>query len=612
MGRSLQSSADLPPLDIAADEELIVRGQGPSAATVQPASGVNPPPQPAAQQTWAARPNSATQANAAMPAGPATPSGKPAQTASGGGNLNPLIASLNLTAPVSLGQSFSTARGTQLPPGKANLVTPVAPPQVPPTAVPPMAIPPAANGAGNRPVTSAAAPSPKSLAPSSAVSSRPSTAGFTYPGAWIVRGQSGYGGQLLQPMSPGPQMGPYASSGPVTSYGGIAAFQSPGGVTAPPQFTQPGPGMPTDPTATEPVEELPQLPINVNAEETQTGRFMFGVGVNSNAGLVGSIVIDEQNFDWRNPPTSIESWRNGSAWRGAGQHFRIELAPGTQFSRYLVSFNNPYLFDTNVNYGMSGYYFQRFYYDWYEQRLGGRVNLGYQFRPDLVGTIGLRAEDVIIKDPRIQIPDLVQVLGSNGLFSIILGMTNDTRDNTFFPTEGRYINMQFEQATGSFTYPRLTLDLRKYFVLHQRADGSGRQVLALYSYTGVSGANTPIYERFFLGGIGTIRGFYYRDASPTFDTVVVGGDFASYGTVEYTVPITADDMFRLAFFCDGGFDSRTARVEANDIRISPGMGIRISVPAMGPAPIAVDFAVPVVKDANDQKQLVNFAVGVAR
>jgi outer membrane protein insertion porin family len=154
--------------------------------------------------------------------------------------------------------------------------------------------------------------------------------------------------------------------------------------------------------------------------------------------------------------------------------------------------------------------------------------------------------------------------------------------------------------------------MRRYFVLHQRADGSGRQVLALYSYTGVTGKNTPIYDRFFLGGIGTIRGFYYRDASPTFDTVDDGGDFASYGTIEYTVPITADDMFRLACFVDGGFDARTSLVEASDIRIAPGLGVRISVPAMGPAPIAVDFAFPVVKNVHDQNQLVNFSVGVAR
>ena len=327
--------------------------------------------------------------------------------------------------------------------------------------------------------------------------------------------------------------------------------------------------------------------------------------------VIGSIVVDEQNFDWQRWPTGAESWRNGTAFRGRGQHFRIELAPGTQMSRYLVSFNNPYLFDTNVSYGMSAYYFQRFYYDWYEQRMGGKVNLGYQFRPDLVGTVGVGAENVRIEDPRILIPDLQQVLGNNGRFSVQFAATNDTRDNTFFPTDGHYINLMYEQVTGSFTYPRVVLDMRRYFVLNQRADGSGRQVLALYSYTGVTGANTPIYDRFFLGGIGTIRGFYYRDASPTFDRWTSA--VTSRATEPSNTPSRSPPTTCSAWPCSSTAVSTPAprMSRADDIRVAPGMGIRISVPAMGPAPIAVDFAFPVVKNANDQNQLVNFAVGVA-
>ena len=52
---------------------------------------------------------------------------------------------------------------------------------------------------------------------------------------------------------------------------------------------------------------LRELPMTINPEETQTGRLMFGVGVNSDAGLVGNVTIDEQNFDWRAVP---ESWED--------------------------------------------------------------------------------------------------------------------------------------------------------------------------------------------------------------------------------------------------------------------------------------------------------------
>ena len=74
-------------------------------------------------------------------------------------------------------------------------------------------------------------------------------------------------------------------------------------------------------------EPLRDLDLLFQGEETQTGRIMLGVGVNSDAGLVGNIVLDEQNFDWSRWPTSWEDIRNGTAWRGAGEHFRIECRP---------------------------------------------------------------------------------------------------------------------------------------------------------------------------------------------------------------------------------------------------------------------------------------------
>jgi outer membrane protein insertion porin family len=57
------------------------------------------------------------------------------------------------------------------------------------------------------------------------------------------------------------------------------------------------------------------------------------VGVNSNAGVVGNAVLEENNFDLFRPPTSMADIMNGTAWRGGGQQFRIEAVPGNQLSR---------------------------------------------------------------------------------------------------------------------------------------------------------------------------------------------------------------------------------------------------------------------------------------
>ena len=87
-------------------------------------------------------------------------------------------------------------------------------------------------------------------------------------------------------------------------------------------------------------------------------------------------------------PHSWEDIRNGTALRGAGQRFRIEAVPGTQVQRYMINFQEPYLFDTpgqprperlllrpaSTTNGA-------------RTALGGRVSLGYQFTHDLSGSL---------------------------------------------------------------------------------------------------------------------------------------------------------------------------------------------------------------------------------
>lgn len=340
---------------------------------------------------------------------------------------------------------------------------------------------------------------------------------------------------------------------------------------------------------------------------------MFGVGVNSDAGVVGSIVVDEQNFDWRRVPGSWDEIRNGTAFRGAGQRFRIEAAPGTQVQRYMFNFSEPYLFDTPVSLGLSGFYYNRQFRNWTEGRLGGRVAWGYQISPDLSGNIALRAEQVNISNPSIPTPpSLQEVLGDTALYTVRAQLAHDTRDNTFLATEGHYIELAFEQGFGDFVFPRATVDMRKYFMLHERPDGSGRHVLSVSGRVGVSGDETPIYERFFAGGFSTLRGFQFRGASPVEQNVIVGGDAQALGTVEYLYPITADDMLKGVVFVDLGTVAPGADFNDADFRCAPGLGLRITIPAMGPAPIALDFAFPVAKADTDLTQVFSFFVGFGR
>jgi outer membrane protein insertion porin family len=456
-----------------------------------------------------------------------------------------------------------------------------------------------------------------------AAPSQPPAAGQNPVQAW--------GGRPLAPT--GPEAVDYARANaptPVT----IAQAPAVGQPAFPQQFGQPpqpiAPGFPPPvaaPFPQQPVDVFPgnepYVVIDVDAEETQTGRLMIGAGVNSNAGLVGNIVIDEQNFDLFRLPRSWDDIRNGVAFRGAGQRFRLEAAPGTELQRYTATFQEPYLFDTRIGLSASGSYFTRFFFDWAEGRVGGRLGLGYQFAfaPDLSVTGGFRGENVDVYNPRLLTPDIIAMRGTNSVYGFSGGLIHDTRDSPFLPTQGHLATFEFEQVIGSFVYPRGVFEGRQYFLLRERPDGSGRHVLSVGSVLGMSGPDTPAYDNFYAGGYNTLRGFTFRGASPR-QTVgggspqpgqaaaIVGGPFQWLNTVEYLFPITADDSLRGVVFTD--FGTVESNVSINNFRVAPGFGLRITLPAMGPAPIALDFAVPVAYAPYDSKQLFSFFVGFAR
>jgi outer membrane protein insertion porin family len=417
---------------------------------------------------------------------------------------------------------------------------------------------------------------------------------------------------VQQPVAPG---GP----GPAAGFPALPVAQA--DPNQPPAFQQPvlpdfggggamG-GMPVFPG------QEPYVILDVDAEETQTGRLMIGAGVNSNAGLVGNIVVDEQNFDILRLPRSWDDIKNGVAFRGAGQRFRLEAAPGTELQRYMATFQEPYLFDTRIGLSLSASYFTRFFFDWAEARTGGRIGLGYQFQfaPDLSVNAGFRGESVDIFNPRVLAPDIVDMQGTNGVYGFSGGIIHDTRDSPFLPTQGHLATFEFEQVIGTYVYPRGILEGRQYFLLNERPDGSGRHVLSVGSVLGMSGPDTPAYDNFFAGGYNTIRGFVFRGASPrqagpNGQLAIVGGPFQWLNTIEYLFPITADDTLRGVVFTD--FGTVESNVSINNMRVAPGFGLRITLPAMGPAPIALDFAVPVAKAPFDSEQLFSFFVGFAR
>jgi outer membrane protein insertion porin family len=375
------------------------------------------------------------------------------------------------------------------------------------------------------------------------------------------------------------------------------------------------PTVEVDPRTDTPDNEYKDILVTV--KEAPTGSLMLGVGVNSSDGLVGNIVLNERNFDILRPPESFSDIFSGRAWRGGGQEFRIEASPGIFMQRYTVSWREPYLFDLPYSLGVSGYYWDRFYDEDTEHRLGLRVVLGKQLNRywSIAGSV--RVEGVNIDNVSDFAPPIY--LEQRNKEFILVGpratLTYDSRDSYLKPTKGGNVEISAEEVLGSFQFPILNLEAHKYFTVYQRPDGSGKQVVALRSVTSWEGDNAPVFERFYAGGFQTIRGFFFRGVGPfqigaDQNLYRVGGNFMFLNSIEYQIPIKANDNLYAVAFIDSGTDN--PNVSLRDYRVSAGVGLRIVVPMMGPVPIALDFAVPIRRDPQDDLQVFSFYVGLFR
>jgi outer membrane protein insertion porin family len=357
--------------------------------------------------------------------------------------------------------------------------------------------------------------------------------------------------------------------------------------------------------------------VVVRVAEGRTGSIMASLMVNSDSGLMGRLALQENNFDWRRLPSNpfrLESWRK--AFRGGGQQFLIEAMPGENVQSYNAMWSDPRFLHTKYSLGLNGSYYTRYYDEWRERRLGGGVSLGRAWTTRFSTRLSFNATEVKIFDPVVTPwgvpPDIYDALGNSHLYGFGVTAAYDFRDSPMMPTEGGLISGNIEQVLGTNNFTRGGIDLRRYFMLHERLDRSGRWVLGLRSAASVTSDNTPVYERYFAGGASSLRGFEYRGVTPRWNDIGVGGNFEFFNSVELCFPLSFDDNIRGVAFIDSGTVDEDISSWKYKYRITAGIGLRLCIPAMGPVPIAFDFGVPLTKDKSDKTQIFSFTMQFMR
>jgi outer membrane protein insertion porin family len=354
--------------------------------------------------------------------------------------------------------------------------------------------------------------------------------------------------------------------------------------------------------------------LDIYLQKGETGRLMAGGTYGSDNGFVGQVIIDERDFNLFAFPRSLADLRNPRVFRGLGQSLRVEIVPGTDLERYLVSFGDPYFLNTNTSLNVSGYYFDRQFFDWDEQRAGMKVRLGQNLTNYLSVSGGLTLENVEIDNPRLLTsPQLNANLGNSNLFMFDVGLVYDTRQSPYLLDSGSYLALTYKQAFGDYSFARGEIDYRVQRLIYKRTPTTGHHTLSYRTKLGFSGSSTPVFENFLGGGFSSMRGFDFRGVGPVENGVRVGGEFQWLNSLEYQFPMTYDDMVMGVAFLDFGTIEESVEINSGNFRVAPGVGLRINVPFAGmSAPLAVDFAFPTDEAAGDDKRTISWMIGLIR
>ena len=351
--------------------------------------------------------------------------------------------------------------------------------------------------------------------------------------------------------------------------------------------------------------------VLVRVEETETSNFILGAGVSSNSGLIGTISLAQRNFDLTDWPKSNEEFWRGESFRGAGQTFQIVLEPGTELQRYKVDFQDPHVADSDFSLSTSLFFFQRDRDTYDERRIGGHIGFGREIREDLRAFVNLRLENIGISNLDDDVPqDVHDVEGNSNLTSVEVGLVKDTTDSLLFPTEGYRLRGSVEQAGalgGSYTFTKFVVDGHKYWTV-TRDVLDRKTVLSVRGRLGFIPGDAPIFERFFAGGQGSLRGFEFRGVGPREGDTFLGGDFLALASTEYAFPIFEKTLTGVLFLDTGTVEEK---IGLTTWRAAVGFGIRFTVPFFGPVPFALDFAFPISKDGDDEEQIFSFSIGTS-
>ncbi len=314
-----------------------------------------------------------------------------------------------------------------------------------------------------------------------------------------------------------------------------------------------------------------KMVVKIDVTEKSTGSFSMGAGYGTVEKMFATGSITQRNLF------------------GRGQILNLRGMVGGRTNRVDLSFTEPWLFDIPLSAGVDAFVWDRDYDVYQRTSTGGALRAGYPVwrYTRLTGRYLFDSSNIydIDEDAAQSIKDLEGTIITSSLSAIL---TYDSRNNLYNATKGMLnrITLTYAGLGGDVGFYKAVGEVGWYFPIIWSTSGFLR---GKAGYVNEAGGLLPDYERFYLGGITSVRGYDFRDISAyDADGNKIGGNSFVQFNAEYRMPLLKEQgIFGVVFFDAGNVYGQGQTPDFSDLRTSAGLGVRWLSP-MGP--IRLEYA----------------------
>lgn len=339
--------------------------------------------------------------------------------------------------------------------------------------------------------------------------------------------------------------------------------------------------------------EPDQMNLHIKVKEKLTGSISVGGGFSSEDGLFTGGEIIQRNF------------------LGKGQFLSLKAYFSGETQRYSFSYTDPWFLGSDWSAGFDIYDWYKEYNDFTKDAQGGKLRFGYPFGNWSRLYMAYTFENAKITDIDEDAPNTIKEQeGRQIKSSVSASLERDTTDHPFLPTRGSINSVSLEYATpylGSDShFMSYVVDSGWYVPLYWKFVGFFRGKFGWITEFD-DDHPVPIYDRFFLGGINSLRAWDFGDVGPEEDGDIIGG--LSFGLInmELLFPLVEKMGMRGVIFFDAGnaFDSEEA-FALNKFRTDAGVGVRWASPL---GPLRVEWGYNLDPEEDEDQSKWQFTVG---